>query len=157
DIDWDYASEPEPALHGRRLYMPRGKVLGGSSSINAMVYMRGNRADYDGWAAGGATGWSYQELLPYFIKSAATERGASKLPGDGGPLSVQESGSQHPLTDRIIEAFLQAGHPRNDDFNGESQLGVGRFQLTQSSGTRCSAAAAYLRPNRGRANLDVIT
>src|SRR5262245_4307519 len=157
DIDWDFASEPEPAFEGRRVYMAQGKVLGGCSSINAMVYMRGNRADYDGWAAGGATGWSYQELLPYFIRSEANERGPSKFHGGSGPLSVQESRSQHPLTDRIIEAFIQAGHPRNNDFNGESQLGVGRFQLTQRNGTRWSAAAAYLRPQRGRANLEVIT
>ena len=111
DLDWDFASEPEPVLEGRRRYIAQGKVLGGSSSINAMVYMRGNRADYDGWAAGGATGWSYQELLPYFIRSEANERGPSKFHGGSGPLSVQESRSQHPLTDRIIEAFIQAGHP----------------------------------------------
>ena len=157
DVDWDFASEPEPVFEGRRHYMAQGRVLGGGSSINAMIYMRGNRADYDGWAAGGATGWSYEELLPYFIRAEANERGPSKFHGGSGPLSVQESRSQHPLTDRIIEAFLQAGHPRNDDFNGESQLGVGRFQVTQRNGTRWSAAAAYLRPIRGRANLEVIT
>ena len=157
DLDWDYASEPEPALEGRRLYIARGKVLGGSSSLNAMVYIRGNRADYDGWAAGGATGWSYDDVLPYFIRSEANERGASKFHGGSGPLLVQESRSQHPLTDRIIDALLQAGHSRNEDFNGASQLGVGRFQLTQRNGKRWSAAAAYLRPNGGRPNLEVIT
>jgi len=156
-LDWDYSSEPEPALGDRRTYIALGRVLGGSSSINAMVYMRGNRADYDGWAAAGALGWSYEELLPYFIKAEANERGASRFHGSDGPLFVQDSRSQHPLTDRMIEAFVQAGHPRNDDFNGETQLGTGRFQLTQSSGRRWSAAAAYLHPNRGRTNLDVIT
>jgi len=155
--DWDYSSEPEPALRGRRIYLPRGKVLGGSSSMNAMIYIRGNRADYDEWAADGAEGWSYDELLPYFIKSEANERGASRFHGADGPLSVQEGRSQHPLIDRIIEAFVQAGYPRNDDFNGASQFGAGRFQVTQNSGVRCSTAAAYLRPARGRANLDVIT
>src|SRR5215469_14154348 len=157
DHDWDYSSEPEPALGGRRLYLPRGRVLGGSSSMNAMIYMRGNRADYDQWAAEGATGWSYDELLPYFIKAEANERGASRFHGADGPLSVQEGRSQHPLIDRIIEAFVEAGYPRNDDFNGASQFGAGRFQVTQNNGMRCSTAAAYLRPARGRANLDIIS
>jgi choline dehydrogenase len=121
--DWDYSSEPEPALLGRRIYLPRGKVLGGCSSMNAMIYIRGNRADYDEWAAEGATGWSYDELLPYFIKSEANERGASQFHGADGPLFVQNGRSQHPLIDRIIEAFVEAGYPRNDDFNGASQLG----------------------------------
>jgi len=156
-LDWDYSSEPEPALGGRRIYLPRGKVLGGCSSMNAMIYIRGNRADYDVWAAEGATGWSYEELLPYFIKAENNERGASPLHGAAGPLFVQESRSQHPLIDRIIEAFLQAGYARNDDFNGASQLGAGRFQLTQNNGMRCSTAAGYLRRASGRPNLDVIT
>src|SRR5262249_28142518 len=145
EFDWDYSSEPEPALLGRRLYLPRGKVLGGSSSMNAMIYIRGNRADYDQWAADGATGWSYDEILPYFIKAENNERGVSRFHGANGPLFVQESRSQHPLIDRIIEAFLQAGYPHNKDFNGESQLGAGRYQVTQQDGRRCSAAAAYLR------------
>ena len=157
DHDWDYSSEPEPVLCGRRVYLPRGKVLGGCSSMNSMIYMCGNRADYDEWAAGGATGWSYDELLPYFIKAEANERGASRFHGADGPLSVQEGRSQHPLIDRIIEAFVQAGYLRNDDFNGVSQLGAGRFQVTQNNGKRCSTATAYLRPLRGRANLDIIT
>ena len=157
EFDWDYSSEPEPALGGRRLYLPRGKVLGGSSSMNAMIYIRGNRADYDGWAANGATGWSYDELLPYFIKAEANERGPSDLHGGHGPLSVQDGRSQHPLVDRMIEATIQAGYPRNDDFNGESQLGTGRFQLTQKNGLRWSTAAGYLRPIRGRKNLDIVT
>ncbi len=125
--------------------------------MNAMIYIRGNRADYDEWAAEGATGWSYNELLPYFIRAEANERGASRFHGADGPLSVQEGRSQHPLIDRIIEAFVQAGYPRNDDFNGTSQLGAGRFQVTQKNGRRCSTAAGYLHPARGRANLDIIT
>jgi choline dehydrogenase len=157
DHDWDYSSEPEYALGGRRIYLPRGKVLGGCSSMNAMIYMRGNRADYDQWAAGGAAGWSYDELLPYFIKAENNERGASRFHGVDGPLFVQDGRSQHPLIDCIINAFVQAGHPHNDDFNGVSQLGAGRFQLTQHNGMRCSAATAYLGPARGRKNLDVIT
>ena len=157
DHDWDYSSEPEPALGGRRIYLPRGKVLGGCSSMNAMIYMRGNRADYDEWAAAGASGWSYDEVLPYFIKAENNERGVSRFHGVGGPLCVQEGRSQHPLIDRMIEAFVQSGQPRNDDFNGESQVGAGRFQVTQNNGMRCSAATAYLRPARGRKNLDVIT
>jgi choline dehydrogenase len=157
DHDWDYSSDPEPALLGRRVYLPRGKVLGGCSSMNAMIYMRGNRADYDEWAVEGATGWSYDEVLPYFIKAEANERGANRFHGACGPLFVQEGRSQHPLIDRIIEAFVQAGHPRNDDFNGASQLGAGRFQVTQNNGMRWSASAAYLRPASGRANLDIIT
>jgi choline dehydrogenase len=155
--DWDYSSEPEPALCGRRIYLPRGKVLGGSSSMNAMIYIRGNRADYDEWAAEGAAGWSYDDLLPYVIKSEANERGASRFHGADGPLSVQDGRSQHPLIDCIIEALVEAGFPRNTDFNGASQLGAGRFQFTQNHGLRCSAAAAYLRPARGRQNLDILT
>jgi choline dehydrogenase len=157
EFDWDYSSEPEPALFGRRVYLPRGKVLGGCSSMNAMIYIRGNRADYDEWAAAGATGWSYDGLLPYFIKAESNERGSSRFHGANGPLSVQEGRSQHPLIDRIIDAFAEAGYPRNNDFNGVSQLGAGRFQVTQKNGMRCSAAAAYLRPASGRANLDIIT
>jgi choline dehydrogenase-like flavoprotein len=157
DHDWDYSSDPEPALGGRRIYLPRGKVLGGCSSMNAMIYMRGNRADYDEWAAAGASGWSYDELLPYFIKAENNERGVSRFHGVDGPLFVQEGRSQHPLIDSIINAFVQTGHPRNDDFNGASQLGAGRFQVTQHNGMRCSAATAYLRPARARKNLDVIT
>jgi choline dehydrogenase len=155
--DWDYSSEPEPALCDRRIYLPRGKVLGGSSSMNAMIYIRGNRADYDEWAAEGATGWSYDELLPYFIKSEANERGASEFHGADGPLFVQNGRSQHPLIDRIIEAFVEAGYPRNNDFNGASQLGAGRFQFTQNCGLRCSTAAGFLRPARERTNLDILT
>src|SRR3954447_5036978 len=156
-VDWDLYGEPEPGLGGRRLYLPRGRVLGGSSSINAQIYIRGNRADYDGWAAAGAEGWSYDEVLPYFKRGEDNERGEDAFHGVGGPLSVSDSRSNHPLVDAMIEATKQAGHEHNPDLNGARQEGVGRFQLTQRDGTRCSAADAYLHPARSRPNLDVIT
>jgi choline dehydrogenase-like flavoprotein len=155
--DWDFASEPEPGLGRRRVYLPRGRTLGGSSSINAMIYIRGNQADFDGWASEGAAGWSYREMLPYFIRSEGNERGDPKYHGHSGPLSVQHSRSMHPLVDHLIEAAVQSGYRPNDDFNGAEQLGVGRFQLTQRNGVRCSAAAAYLHPSLDRPNLRVFT
>jgi choline dehydrogenase-like flavoprotein len=129
--DWDYASEPEQGLGRRRIYLPRGRTLGGSSSLNAMIYIRGNKADFDGWAREGAAGWSYREMLPYFIKAECNERGEPRYHGFSGPLAVQDSRSMHPLVDHLIEAAVQSGHPRNDDFNGAEQLGVGRYQVTQ--------------------------
>ncbi|WP_431969038.1 GMC family oxidoreductase [Nocardia sp. bgisy134] len=156
-LDWDYDTEPEPGLSFRRAYLPRGRVLGGSSSMNAMIYIRGARADYDGWAAGGADGWSYDEVLPYFLKAEDNERGKDAYHGAGGPLAVSESRSQHPLGEAFLLAAEQAGHPRNDDFNGATQLGVGRYQLTQRNGMRCSAAVGYLHPAASRPNLTVIT
>jgi len=155
--DWDYDTEPEPGLGDRRAYLPRGRMLGGSSSMNAMVYIRGNRADYDGWAAGGAAGWSYEEVLPYFRRAEDNERGADDYHGTGGPLAVSEGRSLNPLGEAFLLAAEQAGHPRNSDFNGASQLGVGRFQLTQRNGMRCSAAVAYLHPAIERPNLTVFT
>jgi choline dehydrogenase-like flavoprotein len=155
--DWDFATEAEPGLAGRRIYLPRGRTLGGSSAINAMIYIRGNAADFDGWAEGGAAGWSYREMLPYFIRSECNERGDPRYHGHSGPLAVQDGRSLHPLVDHLIEAGVRSGHRPNDDFNGASQMGVGRFQVTQRDGVRCSAAAAYLHPSRGRANLQVIT
>ena len=156
-IDWDLLGEPEPGLDGRRLYLPRGRVLGGCGSINAMIYARGNRADYDEWAALGAEGWSYQDVLPYFRRSEDNERGEDAFHGVGGPLSVSDSRSMHPLVDAMIEAAAQAGHERNPDFNGARQEGVGRFQFTQRDGLRWSTADAFLHPARERPNLDVIT
>jgi choline dehydrogenase len=156
-LDWDMVSEREPYLDNRRIYLPRGKMLGGSSSINAMVYIRGNRADYDGWAQGGAEGWSYDDVLPYFKKAETNERGADEYHGAQGPLSVSEGRSMSPLTDAIIEAAVAAGHERNPDFNGARQEGVGHFQVTQRNGLRCSAAVAYLHPAMQRPNLKVIT
>ncbi|HVJ53299.1 MAG TPA: GMC family oxidoreductase N-terminal domain-containing protein [Aliidongia sp.] len=156
-FDWDFATEPEPALGGRRVYLPRGKMLGGSSSMNAMIYIRGNPADFDGWAEDGALGWSYRDLLPYFIKAEGNERGEAQLHGRLGPLTVSDGRSMHPLADRFVQAGIEAGYPRNDDFNGPSQLGVGRYQVTQRDGARCSAARAYLHPARERPNLHVFT
>src|SRR3954466_9054199 len=156
-LDWDLLGEQEPALGNRRLYLPRGRVLGGSSSINAMIYIRGNRADYDEWAAMGYEGWGYDDVLPYFRRAEDNERGEDTFHGAGGPLSVSESRSMHPLVDTMIEAAQQAGHEHNPDFNGARQEGVGRFQLTQRDGLRCSCADAYLNPARQRPNLDVVS
>jgi len=156
-VDWDLSGDEEPGLGGRRLTLPRGKVVGGSGSINAMIYIRGNRADYDGWAAGGADGWSYDEVLPYFKRSEDNERGADAFHGVGGPMSVSDSRSMAPLIETMLEASVAAGHQLNNDFNGATQEGVGRFQLTQRDGRRHSTAAAFLHPAAGRPNLDVIT
>jgi choline dehydrogenase-like flavoprotein len=151
--DWDLLGEPEAGLGGRRLYLPRGRMLGGCSSINAMIYIRGNRADYDGW---GIDGWRYDDVLSYFKRSEDNERGKDHFHGVGGPLRIADSRSMHPLVDTMLEAARQAGHEHNPDFNGARQEGVGRFQLTQRDGLRCSTADAYLRPASSRANLEVI-
>jgi choline dehydrogenase-like flavoprotein len=156
-LDWDLLGEPEPGLANRRLYLPRGKMLGGCSSINAMIYVRGNRADFDAWAQDGCEGWAYDDVLPYFRRSEDNERGEDPFHGVGGPLAISESRSMHPLIDTMLEAARQVGHEHNPDFNGARQEGVGRFQLTQRDGLRCSTADAYLQPARQRANLDVIT
>jgi choline dehydrogenase len=155
--DWDYLTDPEPGLDGRRRYLPRGKMLGGSSSMNAMIYIRGNHADYDEWAAGGATGWGWDNVLPYFLRSEDNERGASDLHGVGGPLTVSDGRSRHPLMDAYRAAAEEAGHKHNGDFNGDSQDGVGYYQLTQRGGMRCSVAVAYLHPVMTRPNLTVTT
>jgi choline dehydrogenase-like flavoprotein len=154
-LDWDLLGEEEPGLDGRRLYLPRGRMIGGCSSINAMIYLRGNRLDYDGWAAAGCEGWSYDEVLPYFKRGEDNERGEDAYHGVGGPQSVSDSRSMHPLVDSMLEAAVQAGHDANPDLNGERQDGVGRFQLTQRNGMRCSTADAYLHPAAGRPNLEV--
>jgi choline dehydrogenase len=152
-LDWDFDTDPEPGLAGRRAYLPRGKSLGGSSSMNAMIYIRGNPADYDGWAEGGADGWSWPEVLPYFLKAEDNERGADDFHGAGGPLTVSDGRSNHPLATAFVDAGIQAGYEHNLDFNGKSQFGVGTYQLTQRNGLRCSAAAAYLHPALDRPNL----
>jgi choline dehydrogenase len=155
--DWSLFSDPEPGLAGRQRYLPRGRTLGGSSSVNAMVYIRGNRADYDGWAAMGHAGWGWDDVLPYFIRAEDNERGASELHGAGGPLSVIDGRSRYRTCEAFIEAGVQAGLARNDDFNGPEQDGVGWYQVTQRNGMRCSAAVAYLHPVIGRENLTLIT
>jgi choline dehydrogenase len=156
-VNWNYYTEPEPNLAGRRLFWPRGRVLGGSSSINAMCYCRGHRKDYDDWAANGAEGWSFDACLPYFLKSEDQARGASEWHGTGGPLAVQDLRYHNPLTDRFLEACTQAGLPPTDDFNGPHQRGCGLYQVTQRDGRRCSTAAGYLKPVLDRPNLEVIT
>ena len=157
--DWDWAlfSEPEPGLDDRRNYLPRGRVLGGSSSLNAMIYIRGHRADYDEWAAMGLDGWGYDDVLPYFKRAEDNERGPSHYHGVGGPLSVSDSRSMHPVVETWIEAAGEAGIPHNADLNGATQEGAGRYQLTQRDGRRCSAAVAYLHPAAARGNVDVLT
>lgn len=156
-INWCFETVPQQQLNGRRGYQPRGRVLGGSSSVNAMVYIRGVPADYDRWAEAGATGWSYQDVLPYFKQSQDQERGEDEFHGTGGPLSVSDLRYQNPLSHMFVEAARQLDLPANDDFNGKSQEGVGFFQVTQRNGRRCSAAAAYLNPARSRSNLAIIT
>jgi len=156
-IDWQYYTEPEPELNGRRLYWPRGRVLGGSSSLNAMCYTRGHRLDYDEWAALGADGWDYANVLPYFRKSEDQARGPSEHHGVGGPLSVEDLRFRNPLSATFVEAALQCGLERNSDFNGAVQDGVGFYQVTQRRGRRCSAAVAYLRPVSRRGNLEILT
>ena len=156
-LNWNYNTEPEPALNNRSLYWPRGKVLGGSSSINAMCYSRGHRSDYDDWAALGNPGWSWAEVLPYFRKSQNQGRGESDLHGVGGPLSVEDLSFTNPLSDVFIQAAKQAGFARNRDFNGPAQRGFGMYQVTQKNGRRCSTAAGFLRPVRSRPNLTILT
>ncbi len=154
-LDWDFATEPEPHVDGRSLYVPRGKSLGGSSSMNAMLYVRGRPFDYDGWAAQGAPGWSYSDVLPYFKKSEDNARGASEFHGAGGPLRVSEQRSPRPLDTALLEASTAAGIPRIADYNGPEQDGVSMFQVTQRGGRRWSCADAFLRPVRKRPNLEV--
>ncbi len=153
EVDWDYHSAPEHECDGRRITLPRGRVLGGSSSINAMVYIRGNRLDYDQW---GVPGWGAADLEPYFIKSEDNERGASRWHGAGGPLPVSEERSHNRISHAFVDAGEQAGLPRNEDFNGDEQDGVGMYQVTQRGGMRASAAVAYLHPAMERENLTVM-
>ncbi len=156
-LDWDFETEPEPHVDGRNLYIPRGRMLGGSSSMNAMLYVRGRPLDYDGWAAQGAPGWSYADVLPYFKRAEANVRGADEYHGAGGPMRVAEQRSPRPLARRMLEASEAAGIPRIADYNGPEQDGVSMFQVTQHRGARFSAADAYLRPAMSRPNLSVRT
>jgi len=154
ELDWDYSSHEEPALGRRRLYLPHGRVLGGSSSINNMIYMRGNAADYDGW---GRPGWAWADLLPYFLRSEDNERGGSQYHGTGGPLRVSDGRSRNPMSGAFVDAAVEAGFSGNDDFNGAEQDGFGWFQVTQRDGRRASASTAYLHPVLDRPNLTVET
>jgi choline dehydrogenase len=154
-VDWDMWTGHEPDCEGRRVYLPRGKTLGGSSSTNAMVYIRGNRADYDGWRDAGCAGWGYDDLLPYFKRAEDNERGESDYHGSGGPLRVSEGRHPNAMMDAVVEAGIAAGLGANDDFNGATQDGMGHYQVTQRDGRRCSASVAYLHPAMARPNLTV--
>lgn len=153
--NWSFETAPQRHMDGKVGKQPRGRALGGSSSINAMIYIRGSKADYDGWANAGATGWAWEEVLPYFKKAEDQSRGADAFHATGGPLSVSDLRYKNPLSDAFLEAAGELQLPTNEDFNGAKQEGMGYYQVTQRDGRRCSAAVAYLNPARARANLDV--
>jgi choline dehydrogenase-like flavoprotein len=155
--NWNFSTVPQKGLNGRAGWQPRGRVLGGSSSVNAMIYIRGHRADYDGWAAEGNPGWSYDEVLPYFRRAEHNERIHDAFHGSGGPLNVMDLRSPNKILQAFVDAGREAGFPVNDDFNGAEQEGIGAYQVTHRNGERFSAAKAYLTPNLGRANLRVFT
>ena len=155
--NWGFQTVPQPGLNGRRGYQPRGKVLGGSSSVNAMIYLRGQPRDYDDWAAEGNAGWSWAEVLPYFKRAEHNERGADAWHGTGGPLNVKDLTTPNRFGGVFVEAGRQAGLAHNPDFNGASQEGVGVYQVTHKNGERLSVAKGYLTPNLGRPNLTVVT
>ena len=155
--NWMFNSEPEPTQHDRTIYCPRGKVLGGSSAVNAMLYTRGTASDYDHWASLGNKGWGYNDILPYFKSTQHQERGANDFHGTSGELNVAEGRSNHPLGETLLEACRQAGYTDNPDFNGAQQEGIGYYQVTQINGERCSAARAFLHPIMERDNLTIIT
>ncbi len=156
-VNWLYASEPQAGAGNRRIGQPRGKVIGGSTSINGLLYIRGQREDYDRWRDLGNAGWSYADVLPYFRKAENQQRGADEYHGVGGPLSVSDPWQTHPLCDAYLEAAAECGYPRNPDFNGATQEGFGYNQWTLRNGLRSSAATGYLRPARRRPNLEVVT
>lgn len=155
--NWAFSTTPQAGLNGRRGYQPRGKVLGGSSSVNAMIYTRGHRRDYDDWAAQGNPGWGFDDVLPYFKRAEDNTRGADAFHGTGGPLHVMDLRSPNRHSPDFVAAAEQAGYPANHDFNGASQEGVGLYQVTHKNGERFSAAKAYLTPHLARPNLQVIT
>lgn len=156
-VNWMYQTEPEPGLDGRTVFQPRGKVLGGSSSINGLLYVRGQHEDYDRWRQRGNNGWGYDDVLPYFKKAENQARGADDFHGVGGPLPVSELSHADPLSAAFIEAAAETGIPKNADFNGATQEGAGYFQTTTRHGRRASTAVAYLRPAKSRANLHIET
>lgn len=155
--DWCYKTDPDPGLNGRSIDWPRGKTLGGSSSINGLLYIRGQHEDYDHWRQLGNAGWSAEDVLPYFKRAEDQERGGDEYHGTGGPLSVSDMRVHREVCNAFIAAAEELGVPRNDDFNGKSQEGAGYFQLTSRHGRRCSTAVAYLNPVRGRSNLEIVT
>lgn len=154
-LDWDLSSEPEVHAANRRLYLPRGRMLGGSSSMNAMLYIRGRPSDYDGWESSGAIGWGWDSVLPLFREMESNSRGADEFHGDSGPLRVEDIREIRPLSRRFVEAAIAAGLPANRDFNGVTQLGSGFFQVTQRRGRRWSAVDAFLRPALARPTLEL--
>ena len=156
-VTWQYDCGPEPQLGGRMVSWPRGRVLGGSSSINGLLYVRGQQQDYDTWRQLGNPGWSFRDVLPYFKRAEDQERGSDELHGSGGPLGVSDVRMDNPLCEAYIQACVAAGIPRTKDFNGPNQEGAGYYQLTNRNGRRCSAAVAYLNPARRRPNLSIIT
>ena len=155
--NWCFHTEPEPNMHDRAIYWPRGKTLGGSSSINGLIYIRGQRADFDGWAAAGCEGWSFADVLPWFVAAESNARGASAWHGADGPLRVSDIGATDPLIEAFIAGAGELGVPRTDDFNGAEQTGAGYYQLTTHAGWRWSTAKGYLKPARRRPNLHVRT
>jgi choline dehydrogenase len=155
--NWRFYTEPDPGMHHRKIYWPRGRGLGGSSSINGLIFIRGQPQDYERWAAAGNAGWSWDDVLPYFIRSEGNQRGAIPLHGDDGPQAVSDIGARHELVEAFIAGANSIGVPRTDDFNNATQEGVGYFQLTTKNGWRCSTATGYLKPARRRQNLTVET
>ena len=155
--DWGYETEPDPGLNGRRLKWPRGRVLGGSSSINGLLYVRGQPQDYDHWRQLGNVGWAWDDVLPLFKRSEHYHRGEDDVRGRDGPLTVSDSAVSREVVDRWVEAAQTAGYDYNPDYNGRDQEGVGHFQLTMRNGRRCSSAVAFLNPARGRQNLHIMT
>ena len=156
--DWGFWTEPQTELNGRKLYWPRGRGLGGSSSINGMVYIRGHSSDYDRWSQLGLTGWGWADVLPYFQRSEHSERGAGEHHGSGGPLHTSSRRAGHPLPDAFVAAAAQAGYPLTDDFNGPQFEGAGMYDSTIKDGSRWSSARAYLTPEvKKRANLEIRT
>ncbi len=156
-VDWCYKTEPDPGLNGRSIEWPRGKVLGGSSSLNGLLYVRGQPQDYDRWRQMGNAGWGWDDVLPLFKRAEKNERGADDYHGDQGPLSVSNMRIQRPITDAWVAAAQAEGYPFNPDYNGATQEGVGFFQLTARNGRRCSTAVAYLNPIKDRKNLTIVT
>lgn len=155
--DWCYKTQPDPGLNGRSIDWPRGKTLGGSSSINGLLYVRGQHQDYDHWRQLGNAGWSWDDVLPYFKRSEDQENGADEFHGSGGPMSVSNMRVHRDVCNALIEAAEEIGIPRNDDSNGATQEGAGYFQLTARKGRRCSTAVGYINPARGRDNLEIVT
>ncbi|MCB0847486.1 MAG: GMC family oxidoreductase N-terminal domain-containing protein, partial [Bacteroidetes bacterium] len=157
ELDWEYYSTPQEHADHRELYLPRGKMLGGCSNMNAMIYIRGNHEDYNHWSELGNQGWSYEEVLPYFKKSEVNENGEDTYHGADGPMNVSNLVNPFPISKQLSRAAEQAGYAKNDDFNGEKQEGFGLYQVNQKNGRRVSTAYAYLRPIRNRKNLTIFT